>query len=122
VRVRHYRGRTDRARKPCPRSGRPDRHPAGSRASRTVVKATQRDFAGTAPKAARQCKMFFFCGQDEAGAAAAAERLTQMLENPGDRVELPGSELKRDPVRLRSEERRVGKERRKRWSRGRGNG
>src|SRR5690606_40106260 len=83
---------------------------------------TQRDFAGTAPKAARQCKMFFFCGQDEAGASAAAERLVQMLENPGDRVELPGSELKRDPVRLRSEERRVGKERRKRWSRGRGNG
>jgi DNA polymerase-3 subunit delta len=69
------------------------------------MKATQRDFAGTAPKAARQCAVFFFCGQDEAGASAAAERLTQMLENPGDRVEIQGGDVKRDSVLLGDEAR-----------------
>lgn len=69
------------------------------------MRATQRDFAATAPKAARQCRIFFFCGQDEAGASAAAEQLAAMLDEPGERVELAGSELKRDPVRLGDEAR-----------------
>ena len=69
------------------------------------MKATQRDFAGVAPKAARQCRIFFFCGQDEAGAAAAAEQIVGMLPDAGERVELPGGELRRDPVRLGDEAR-----------------
>lgn len=69
------------------------------------MKATQRDFAGVAPKAARQCRIFFFCGQDEAGAAAAAERIAGMLPDAGERIELAGAELRRDPVRLGDEAR-----------------
>lgn len=69
------------------------------------MKATQRDFAATAPKAVRQCGVFFFCGQDEAGASAAASKIAAMLDDPGERVELPGAELRRDPVRLGDEAR-----------------
>lgn len=69
------------------------------------MKATQRDFAGLAAKAARQCRIFFFCGQDEAGAFAAAERIVGLLDNPGERVELAGADLRRDPVRLGDEAR-----------------
>lgn len=69
------------------------------------MKATQRDFAGLAAKAARQCRVFFFCGQDEAGAFAAAERIAGLLDNPGERVELSGPDLRRDPVRLGDEAR-----------------
>ena len=69
------------------------------------VKATQRDFASTAARAARQCKLFLFCGQDEAGASAAAATIVSLLENPGERVELSGADLKRDPVRLGDEAR-----------------
>lgn len=69
------------------------------------MKANQRDFAGLAAKAARQCRIFFFCGQDEAGAFAAAERIAGLLDNPGERVELTGADLRRDPVRLGDEAR-----------------
>ncbi len=69
------------------------------------MKATQRDFAGTAPKAARQCGVFFFCGQDEAGASAAADKIVSMLDDPGEKVELSGGDLRRDPVRLGDEAR-----------------
>jgi DNA polymerase-3 subunit delta len=69
------------------------------------VKATQRDFAGTAPRAAQQCRMFFFCGQDEAGASAAADKLIAMLDNPGERVELSGTDVRKDPALLADEAR-----------------
>jgi len=69
------------------------------------VKATQRDFAATAPKAARQCRIFFFCGQDEAGASAAADRIAAMLPDPGERVEISGGDLRKDPVLLADEAR-----------------
>lgn len=69
------------------------------------MKATQRDFAALAPKAALQCRLFYFCGQDEAGAFAAAERIARTLAEPGERIELSGSDLKRDPVRLDDEAR-----------------
>ncbi len=69
------------------------------------MKATQRDFAAAAPKAVRQCGVFFFCGQDEAGASAAADKIVAMLDDPGERVELPGGEVRRDPVRLGDEAR-----------------
>jgi DNA polymerase-3 subunit delta len=69
------------------------------------VKATQRDFSSIAPRAARECAVFFFCGPDEAGASAAADRLVAQLADPGERVELTGAELKADPVRLTDEAR-----------------
>ena len=69
------------------------------------MKATQRNFAATAAKAVRECKLFFFCGQDEAGASSAAEKLVAQLPDPGERVELTGAEVKSDPVRLVDEAR-----------------
>jgi DNA polymerase-3 subunit delta len=69
------------------------------------VKATQKDFLAAAPRAARAAKVFFFCGPDEAGAAAAAQRVVSMLEEPGERVELSGADLRRDPVLLADEAR-----------------
>jgi DNA polymerase-3 subunit delta len=69
------------------------------------VKATQKDFAAAAPRAAARAKVFFFCGPDEAGAAAAADRIAAMLDEPGERVELSGGDLRRDPVLLGDEAR-----------------
>jgi DNA polymerase-3 subunit delta len=69
------------------------------------MKATQRDFAAVAPRAAQQARIAFFCGPDEAGAAGAAGKLAAMLPEPGERIELSGSELRGDPVRLGDEAR-----------------
>jgi DNA polymerase-3 subunit delta len=69
------------------------------------VKATQRDFASVAPRAALQARIAFFCGPDEAGAFAAADKLAAMLPDPGERIELSGAELRSDPVRLGDEAR-----------------
>jgi DNA polymerase-3 subunit delta len=69
------------------------------------MKATQKDFAAVAPRAVRACKTYFFCGPDEAGAAAAAQRIAAMLEDPGERIELSGADLRRDPVLLADEAR-----------------
>ena len=69
------------------------------------MKATQRDFAAVAPRAAQQAKIAFFCGPDEAGAAAAAAKLIALRPDPGERVELSGAELRSDPVRLGDEAR-----------------
>jgi DNA polymerase-3 subunit delta len=69
------------------------------------MKATQRDFATVAPRAAQQCRMFFFCGQDEAGASAAADKLIAQLGNPGERVELSGADVRKDPALLADEAR-----------------
>jgi DNA polymerase-3 subunit delta len=69
------------------------------------VKATQRDFAGVAPRAAQQARIAFFCGPDEAGAAAAAARIIELLPDPGERIEISGSELRSDPVKLGDEAR-----------------
>ena len=69
------------------------------------MKATQRDFPGLATKAARQCSVFFFCGPDEAGSSAAADAVCAAMADPGERIELSGAELKRDPVMLGDEAR-----------------
>jgi DNA polymerase-3 subunit delta len=69
------------------------------------VKATQRDFATVAPRAALRARIAFFCGPDEAGAFAAADKLAAMLPDPGERIELSGAELRSDPVRLGDEAR-----------------
>ena len=69
------------------------------------MKATQKDFATIAPRAARAARVFFLCGPDESSILDAADRLAGLIENPGERVELAGSDLKRDPVRLGDEAR-----------------
>lgn len=71
------------------------------------MKATRKDFAGSVSRAIRECMLFFFCGPDEAGAAAAANRLAAQLPDPGERIELSGAELKADPARLVDEARSV---------------
>ena len=69
------------------------------------MKASQRDFASIAPRAAAAARVFFFCGPDEAGATDAADRILSLLDEPGERIELGGGDLKRDPVRLGDEAR-----------------
>jgi DNA polymerase-3 subunit delta len=69
------------------------------------VKATQRDFRQSAARAARDCRIFFFCGPDEAGAAAAATTVAGLLPDAGERVELAGGDLRSDPARLGDEAR-----------------
>lgn len=69
------------------------------------MKASQKDFASVAPRAAKAARVFFFCGPDEAGALDAAQRITELLDDPGERIELAGGEVKRDPVRLGDEAR-----------------
>lgn len=69
------------------------------------MKATQRDFGQVARRAAQDCSIFFFCGPDEAGASAAAASLVQLMPQAGERVELSGGDLRRDPVLLGDEAR-----------------
>lgn len=69
------------------------------------MKATQRDFAGVASRAAAVAKVFFFCGPDEAGAHDAAQKILSLLPDPGERIELSGGDIKRDPVKLGDEAR-----------------
>ena len=69
------------------------------------MKATQRDYAKTAERAGAACKLFFLCGPDEAGASAAAAKLIARLDEPGERVDLSGPELRSNPSRLIDEAR-----------------
>ena len=69
------------------------------------MKATQKDFAGLASKAATTARVFFFCGPDEAGAADAAAHIVSLLRDPGERIEFSGADLRKDPVRLGDEAR-----------------
>jgi DNA polymerase-3 subunit delta len=69
------------------------------------VKATQKDFRQAAVRAARDCRIFYFCGPDEAGAAAAAAAIVALLPDAGERVELSGGDVRSDPSRLGDEAR-----------------
>lgn len=71
-----------------------------------MVKLTQKTFAGSAARVARECRIFYFCGPDEAGASDAANRIVAML-GEAEKVEMSGAELRRDPVRLADEARSV---------------
>ena len=71
------------------------------------MRASQRDFAAKAAEAARQCNTFFFCGPDEAGASMALARVVSLLDRPGEKVELSGADLRKDPVRLGDEARSI---------------
>jgi len=69
------------------------------------VKATQKDIRQAAQRAASECRVFFFCGPDEAGAAAAAAAITALWPEAGERVELSGGALRADPTALGDEAR-----------------
>ncbi|MFC0588668.1 DNA polymerase III subunit delta [Novosphingobium aquiterrae] len=69
------------------------------------MKASQKDFKGLASRAARDARVFFFCGPDDAGAQDAAETIAGLLPEAGERVELNGADLRKDPVRLGDEAR-----------------
>lgn len=69
------------------------------------MKAKNADFARGLPPAAQKASIFFFCGPDEAGASAAAEKVIAALPDPGERVELSGADLRRDPALLGDEAR-----------------
>lgn len=69
------------------------------------MKATQKNFARAARDAARTCRTFYFCGPDEAGTWAAATTIVGLLPQAGERIELSGGDLKRDPVLLADEAR-----------------
>ena len=58
------------------------------------MKLTSKDFAAKGRNAAQDCGVFFFCGQDEAGASAAAGDLAGWLPEPGERVEMSGADLR----------------------------
>jgi len=69
------------------------------------MKFNQASFAANAAKAARSCRIFYFCGPDEAGAHDAAQAIVALLPQGSERIELTGNELKRDPVQLGDEAR-----------------
>lgn len=69
------------------------------------MKASQKDFASVASRAAASCRIFYLCGPDEAGAHDAAARIVSLLPDAGERIELTGAELRKDPVRLGDEAR-----------------
>ncbi|MEO1220036.1 MAG: DNA polymerase III subunit delta, partial [Pseudomonadota bacterium] len=69
------------------------------------MKAKHSEFARGLPRAASQASIFFFCGPDEAGASAAADKVIASLPEPGERVEFSGGDLKRDPALLGDEAR-----------------
>lgn len=69
------------------------------------MKATQKDFRTIAPRAVREARVFFLCGQDDAGIQDAAQLLISLLPDPGERIELAGPDLRKDPVRLGDEAR-----------------
>jgi DNA polymerase-3 subunit delta len=69
------------------------------------MKLKNSDFARGLPAGIERLAIFFFCGPDEAGASAAANRLAAALPDAGDRVELSGADLRRDPALLGDEAR-----------------
>lgn len=69
------------------------------------MKAANRDFARGLPRSAQDASIFFFCGPDEAGASAAAQKVIAALPDPGERIELSGADLCRDPAILGDEAR-----------------
>ena len=69
------------------------------------MKATNKDFATVLKRSVASARVFFLCGPDEAGAADAAARILDLLDEPGERIEMSGAELRKDPVRLGDEAR-----------------
>lgn len=70
------------------------------------MKASQKNFATSLPRALREARIFYFCGPDESGAADGAAKIAAHFAD-AEKVELGGSDLRRDPVRLADEARSV---------------
>ncbi|WP_086618142.1 DNA polymerase III subunit delta [Erythrobacter tepidarius] len=71
------------------------------------MKLKNSDFTRGLPPGIERHAIFFFCGPDEAGANAAANRLVAALPDAGERVELSGADLKNDRARLGDEARSI---------------
>lgn len=69
------------------------------------MKAKHSEFARGLPRSAKDASIFFFCGPDEAGASAAANKVIEGLPDAGERIDLSGGDLKRDPALLGDEAR-----------------
>lgn len=69
------------------------------------MKAKHTDFARGVPRSAAGATIFFFCGPDEAGASAAAKAIIESLPDAGERVDMTGADLRRDPAMLGDEAR-----------------
>ncbi len=69
------------------------------------MKAKNTDFARGLPRGWEKASIFFFCGPDEAGASAAAHQVIAALPDAGERIELSGADLRRDPALLGDEAR-----------------
>lgn len=69
------------------------------------MKAKHSEFARGLPRSVSQASIYFFCGPDEAGASAAANKVIAALPDAGERIELSGGDLKRDPALLGDEAR-----------------
>ncbi|GMN03416.1 DNA polymerase III subunit delta [Erythrobacter sp. MTPC3] len=69
------------------------------------MKAKHTDFARGIPRSALQASIFFFCGPDEAGASAAADKIIEAMPDAGERLDLSGADLRRDPALLGDEAR-----------------
>ena len=69
------------------------------------MKLNQSSFAAGASRAARECRVFYDCGADEAGAHDAAQAIVALLPPGSERIELTGAELRKDPVKLGDEAR-----------------
>lgn len=69
------------------------------------MKATQANFATVVQRISGTCRVWFFCGPDEAGAEFAAARVIADLPDAGERIELTGSDLKAEASRLVDEAR-----------------
>lgn len=70
------------------------------------MKATQKNFDATLARVLRDVRVFYFCGQDEAGASDAAARVAAGFA-AAEKVELAGADLRKDPVLLADEARSV---------------
>ena len=70
------------------------------------MKATQKNFATTAAKAASEARIFYFCGPDESGSSDAAATVARLL-GEAEKIEFSGAELRKDPARLADEARSV---------------
>lgn len=69
------------------------------------MKAKHTDFLRGLPRGIEKASMFFFCGPDEAGASAAANKIVEAMPDAGERIELSGADLRRDPALLGDEAR-----------------
>lgn len=69
------------------------------------MKLKHTEFASGVPRQALGAGIIFLCGPDEAGASAAAEKIIAALPEAGERIELSGADLKRDPALLGDEAR-----------------